>query len=126
MLARWLTAEGTPIVHGINPVAPGPVETVSAAPEAHGNSVRVESIAGQAGTRDGLPDFIDRGVPVVRAVGAEGHATPGALVHLGTGRPQCAVAHHGYPACDKGSMQLTVAPGEILDVRAVALLNERL
>ena len=105
---------------------PGPVETVSAAPEAHGNAVRVESVAGRAGTRDGLPDFIDCGAPVVSTVVAEGHITPGAHKHLGTGRPQRAVTRRGHPACDKGSMHLTVSLGEILDVRTVALLDERL
>ena len=62
----------------------------------------------------------------MKAVVAEGHATPEALVQLGTGCPQRAVAHQGHPACGKGSMHLTVSPGEILDVRTVASLDERL
>ena len=57
---------------------------------------------------------------------AEGHAAPEAYVHLGTGRPQRAVTRQGHPACDQGSMYLAVAPGEILEVRAVALLDKRL
>ena len=77
-------------------------------------------------TKACLLDFIGRGSSDVNAVVAEGHATPEALVHFETGRPQRAVAHQVHPTCLKGSMHLTVGSGEILDVRAVALLDKRL
>ena len=105
---------------------PGPIKTVNAAPEAHRNSELTESITRQAVTRGSLNNLFKQGTPVVSAVVAEGHATPEALIHLGTGHPQCTVVRRGHPTCGKGSTHLTVSPGEILDVRAVALLDERL
>ena len=83
-------------------------------------------VRGGRATKARLLDFVGRGGSDVNAVVAEGHATPEALVQLGTGRPQRAVAHQVHPACLKGGMHLTVGSGEILDVHAVALLNERL